>query len=107
MKTILLIEDIRLISEKKYIRASIPKGSRLDPFLFVVYVNDIAKKFKSSAGLYADNCSLAVTNFNKDITHHKHFGVTLSKGGTKQEYNFLSVLSTRLYANAEICGGSI
>ena len=45
-------------SKPRYLTAGVPQGSVLGPFLFVVYVNDIADKLDCITRLFADDTSL-------------------------------------------------
>ena len=48
----------------KSIFAGVPQGSVLGPPLFLVYINDIAKKFQSLTRLFADDSSLSYAAAN-------------------------------------------
>lgn len=45
-------------SSWKYIEAGIPKGSILEPLLFVIHTNDMLHNLLSGLKLFADNTSL-------------------------------------------------
>ena len=47
-------------SEWTDIKASVPQGSILGPFLFLVYINDIDEDIHSSIRLFADDTSLYI-----------------------------------------------
>ena len=51
---------------------SIPQGSCLGPFLFIIYLNDFEKCLKvSKAGMHADDTHVTVTSMNVEELVHK------------------------------------
>jgi hypothetical protein len=47
------------------IDAGVPQGSVLDPFLFLIYINDIVDDLDCNIKLFADDASLYVTQLSK------------------------------------------
>ncbi len=54
-------------SENKLINAGVPQGSVLGPMLFLIYVNDITDRLISTARLFADDSSIAISSPNINI----------------------------------------
>ena len=66
---------------------SVPRGSILQPLLFLIYVNDMAGAIDEKSLLYADDTAVLVS--------HKHFAVIELKLGTALETisNWLQIIS--------------
>ncbi len=47
--------------------SSVPKGSVIDPILFVIYVNDLPDNLSADSLLYADDVKLIVSRNRHDI----------------------------------------
>ena len=54
-----------LTSEFRYTNAGVPQGSVLGPFLFLLYINDIADNLANLARLFADDTSLSASSRDK------------------------------------------
>ena len=48
------------------VSAGVPKGSVLDPLMFLIYINDIGEKFVSLGRLFADDTSLGYSSQSVD-----------------------------------------
>jgi hypothetical protein len=53
-------------SSPRSTNAGVPRGSVLESFLFLLYINDISKKLQNPVGLFADDAS-RVDVVDKDI----------------------------------------
>ena len=49
------------VSDLQFLSAGVPQGSVVGPLLFLIYVNDIKDNLLSTARLFADDTSLAVS----------------------------------------------
>ena len=48
------------------VNAGVPQGLILGPFLFLIYINDLADELSSNAKLFADETSLFSVAHNRD-----------------------------------------
>ncbi len=55
------------LSKPRYLQAGVPQGSVLGPFLFLVYVNDIADELDCLTRLFADDSSLGLASHDRLI----------------------------------------
>ena len=57
-------------SDWKIIEAGVPQGSVLDPYLFLVYINDLPDNILVNMKLFADDSSLFNRVSDVNITHN-------------------------------------
>ena len=55
-------------SNWKRITAGVPQGSLLRPFLFLIYINDLADNIMSDVKLFADDTSMFIVVSETDIS---------------------------------------
>ena len=65
-KQIVVVDGLK--SSTTNITAGLPQGSRLGPLLFIIYINDITEDLESDILIFADDCSLLVSDINPNIT---------------------------------------
>ena len=54
-----MVEDNRIRSSTKELKTDLPQGSVLDPFLFLIYINDLPLvREKSKISLFADDTTM-------------------------------------------------
>ena len=87
-KQIVVVDGLKISTTN--ISAGLPQGSRLGPLLFIIYINDITKDLESDILIFADDCSLLVSDINPNTTAQLLNGdlVRISQWASKWKVKF-------------------
>ena len=73
-----MLELVPCFSNFFNVTSSVPKGSKLDPLLYIIYANDIADIFKfASIEMYADDLTIYVAVNNESDRKTLQFELNL------------------------------
>ena len=81
------------------VKAGVPQESMLGPFFFLIYINDLSEKLKSTVNLFADDTSIFHVvkdrNTSAEILNYE----TIKNEGKEQKARFLPVVLGTLAAS--------